>query len=435
MPKRVLAPVGAASAREVVVGSLIKFELKKICTQRVTQVAIVAIAALLAWVSVFNITSQFALDPNAVGSEYEGVSAIAQQRENAAALAGPITDEAATDALREWKTFMEGEEIAEQYRWDGSAAGTDAKAYWDFYAPRTNYLSLIVGPWMQGFEMPASVASRIDTSATLDLYGQARNKVAAELADGNSVFSYTDAEQTFWKEKAANVQTPVEYGYAGGWLDFFDMSVFLILALIATAIACANVFNTEYREKTDAVLLSTRFGKSKLGRAKALAAVIAASAIYLVMVAVLLGVPLVFFGADGAGLPLQLRELCNTYGLSVSAAVMTLCAVGYLVMLGLLGITMMLSSKMRSSMGILAIVAAIVIVPMMLSNLHNNVANHILFLFPYLALDANNFFDLVSYAVGPLVIEYPVILSIFYAGLFLAGVALSMRCFNKHQVA
>lgn len=157
-------------------GSLIRFELKKICSQRVTQVAVLAIAALLAWVTTFNITSQFALDPNAVGSEFEGTSAIAQQKENADALTGPITNEAATDAVREWKTFMEGDEIAAQYQWGGSTMGTDAEAYWDFYAPRTNYLSLIVGPWMQGFEMPVSVASRIDTNVTLDLYGQARQK-------------------------------------------------------------------------------------------------------------------------------------------------------------------------------------------------------------------------------------------------------------------
>ena len=124
-------------------GSLIRFELKKICSQRVTQVAVLAIAALLAWVTTFNITSQFALDPNAVGSEFEGTSAIAQQKENADALTGPITNEAATDAIREWKTFMEGDEIAAQYQWGGSTMGTDAKAYWNFYAPRTNYLSLI----------------------------------------------------------------------------------------------------------------------------------------------------------------------------------------------------------------------------------------------------------------------------------------------------
>ncbi len=416
-------------------GSLIKFELKKIYTQRVTQVAVIAIAALMVWVTTFNISSQYALDPNAVGKEFEGTSAIVQQKENADALAGPITDKAATDAIREWKAFMAGDEIAERYQWGGANMGTDAKVYWDFYAPRTNYLSLIVGPWMQGFEMPVSVASRIDTTVTLDLYEQARQKVASELVGGNQAFTYSEAEQTFWKEKASSIQTPVEYGYAGGWLDFFDMSVFLIFALIVCAIACASVFNTEYREKTDAVLLSTKLGKSKLGTAKVVASVIVASVVYLVMLVVLLGVPLAFFGTEGAGLPLQLRELCNAYSLSLGAAVLVICVVGYLVMLGLLGVTLLLSSRMRSSMGILAIIAAIVIVPMMMSNLHNNVANHILFLFPYLALDANNFFDMVSYSLGPLVVEYPVALAIFYAALFIAGAVLSKRWFSKHQVA
>lgn len=416
-------------------GSLIKFELKKICSQRVMQISIIAIAALLAWVSTFNITSQHALDPNALGSEFEGSSAIAQQKENANALAGPITDEAVTDAIREWKTFMEGDEIADEDRWDGSNMGANAQEYWDFYAPRTNYLSLIVGPWMQGFEMPVSVASRIDTSSTLDLYGQAQQKIASELEEGNSVFSYSDAEQAFWMGKAESVQTPTDYGYAGGWLDFFAMSAFLIFALIIMPIACAGVFSREYREKTDAVLLSTKLGRSKLGLAKVLASIITASAIYLVMVAVLLGVPLIFFGIDGAGLPMQLKELCNTYDLSVGAATLTLCAVGYVVMLGLLGITLLLSSKMRSSMGILAIIAAIVIIPMMMSNLHNNVANHILFLFPFLALDANNFFDMVSYSVGAIVIEYPIMLAMLYGLLFIVGSLVAVRCFSKHQVA
>ena len=213
------------------------------------------------------------------------------------------------------------------------------------------------------------------------------------------------------------------------------MSAFLIFALILMPIACANVFNKEYREKTDAVLLSTKLGRSKLGLAKVLASIIVASAIYLIMVAVLLGVPLIFFGLDGAGLPMQLRDLCNTYDLSVSAAALVLCAVGYVIMLGLLGLTLLLSSKMRSSMGILAIIAAILIVPMMMSNLHNNVANHVLFLFPFLALDANNFFDMISYSIGAVVMEYPVMLAMLYGLLFVVGFVLAIRSFNKHQVA
>lgn len=416
-------------------GSLIRYELKKICSQRVAQIAILAIAALLAWAATYNITSQYALNPNDVGSEYGGTAAITQQKADGDALAGPITDESATDAIREWKTFMDGEEIADRFQWTGPAVGADAKEYWDFYATRGSYLTLLVGPWMQGFEMPASVASRIDANTTLDLYGQAANKVMAELEGGSPIFTYTDAEQAFWRAKADNVKTPVEYGYAGGWLDFFDLSAFLIFALIATTIACANLFNMEYREKTDAVLLSTKLGKSKLGCAKVLAAIIVASAIYLAMIGVLLVVPLIFFGLDGADLPIQLRDLCNTYSLSAGAGVLVMCVVGYIIMMGLLGITLLLSSKMRSSMGILAIIAAIVIVPMMISNLHNNIANHIVYLFPFFALDANNFFDLVSYSIGPVVIEYPVMLAIVYGALFVGGIAVALRSFSKHQVA
>lgn len=84
---------------------------------------------------------------------------------------------------------------------------------------------------------------------------------------------------------------------------------FLIFALLAVVITCAGVFNVEYREKTDAILLSTKLGKSRLGKAKVLAAFIASSAIYWVSATLLLVVPLIFFGADGASLPLQAHLL------------------------------------------------------------------------------------------------------------------------------
>lgn len=77
-------------------------------------------------------------------------------------------------------------------------------------------------------------------------------------------------------------------------------------------------------------MLSTKLGKSKLGSAKVIASVIVASVVYLVMLAVLLGVPLAFFGTEGVGLPLQLRELYNANSLSLGAAVLLICVVGYL---------------------------------------------------------------------------------------------------------
>lgn len=417
-------------------GSLIRFELKKILSRRVMQVSLGVIFAMLCVITCFNITSQYALDPDQVGKEFEGTEAIAHLKENAHALAGPITDKGATEALREYKVFIGSDgEVKERYRPDRSIPGADAAEFWRFNATHGAYMSLLTQPWMSGFQMPVSVAATIDTSSTVDLYGQVHAKIASQLASTEGALTYTAAEKDFWLAKLDSVSMPVEYGYAGGWEDFLDLEQYLIFGLLAVVITCASVFNIEYREKTDAVLLSTRFGKTRLATAKVVAAVIVSSAIYWLMAFVLLVVPLVFFGAEGANLPIQASALTNTYSVSFSSASLICCLVGYLVMLGLLGITLLLSSRMRSSMGILAISVALVIVPLFVPNLSNNIANHVLFLFPYYALEPHNLFDMISYSIGPIVIEYPVMLSILFLVLFVAGSLLAARSFSKHQVA
>lgn len=417
--------------------SLIKYELKKMISRRVLQVSLGVVFAMICYILFFNISSQYALNPNKVGEEFEGTPAIAQIKANADALAGPITDEKATKVLREYKTFIDLDEgeIKDEYRADRADPGAEAAKYWRFNAAHGAYIALLTRPWMAGFQVPATAAASIDTSQTVDLYGRIHTKIESQLEDTEGTFTYTAAEKEFWLNKADGVSKPVEYGYAEGWKDFFDLGQFLVLALIAVTIACASVFNVEYREKTDAVLLSTKFGKTRLGKAKVIASIIASSCIYWFMTLMLLIVPLVFFGADGAGLLLQSMSLTNTYDLSYSAAAFIFCLIGYLAMLGLLGIILVCSARMRSSMGILAIGMAIVVAPALLPNLHNNFASHVLAVFPYLSLDPNNLFDMVSYSLGPVVIEYPVMLVILYGFLFVGGSLLAARSFKKHQVA
>lgn len=421
--------------------SLVKYELKKIASRRVTQVASAFILALLVVVSWLNISMQYALVPDQVGEEVEGVAAIAQQKANADALAGPITDEAATEAIRELQSFIGDDgEIAPEFQTriydeEAPAPTEDAERYWRFHSVYGKYLALLTNPYSPGYELPVTIASRMDTGQTLDLYGQARAKLESKLDDEQGEFAYTDAERAFWLDKAARVQTPVEYGYAGGWLDFLDMAQSLIFALLLAAIACAGAFNVEYRDRTDAVLLSTRLGKSRLGIAKVVAAFVVTTVLYAVTAAVLLGMPLALFGADGAGLPLQVRSLSNAYGLTVADASVAVCLAGYAATLALLGIVLALSSRMRSQMGILAIAAAIVLLPLFAPQLQNNVVNHVLYLFPYFALDPANLFGVVSYAAGPVVVEYPVVLAVLYLLVFAVGTAFAVRSFSRHQVA
>lgn len=415
--------------------SLIRFELKKNFSRRVVQISLGGVLAMLCVIALFNITSQYASNPNQVGGKLDGCAAIAQIKANATTLSGAITDEKATEILNEYKSFLDSEgEAKDEYRTDRSTPSAKAEEYWKFNAINDAYLNLLLRPWMEGYQMPDAVITTIDTSRNVDLYGQVRTKIESQLAKTDGSFTYTEAEKDFWLSKAEAVPTPVAYGDAGGWEDFLELVQFLIFALLAVVITCAGIFNVEYREKTDAILLSTKLGKSRLGNAKVLAAFIASSAIYGVFALLLLMVPLIFFGVDGAGLPLQAQSLTNTYRLSFSAASLICCLIGYLVMLGLLGIVLLLSARMKSSMGILALGVVIVIVPLFIPNLHNNLANHALFLFPYHALNPHNLFDMVSYSTGSLVVTYPVMLTILYSVLFVGGSLLAIRSFNKHQV-
>ena len=415
--------------------SLIAFELRKMFTKRVTQVSIGAILLIVAANIWFNLTFQYALDPDEVGVEFEGAPAAAQIKTNADALAGPITDEKATEVLREYQAFINPEgEIRDEFRTDGAVRGERAEEYWKFNATHYAYLGLLTQPWTTGYQMPVSVASTIDTSGTVDLYGQVRAKIASNL-DASGTFSYSDAEKDFWNSKAQGVSTPVEYGYAGGWKSFLGLVQHLIFALLAVVITCASIFNGEYRAKTDAVLLSTKFDKSKLGRAKVLAAVIAASAIYWLVALMVLAVPLVVAGLDGAGLPIQALILTNVYDISLAGASLTCCVVGYCATLALLGVVLALSARIDSPMGILAIGVVLVLAPVFVPAVSSSIANHVLYLFPYAALNPNNLFGMVSYAAGPVVIEYPVLCVGVYVVLFVVGVVFAGRVFRRHQVA
>lgn len=417
-------------------GSLIRYELKKMLSRRVSQVSIAAVLALVAVIAFFNITSQYALDPKEMGTEFEGTAAIAQIKANAEALAGPISDEEATEALREFKEFVGPDgEVKEEYRTDRKPYGEKADEYWEFSAKNGALMALLTSPWMQGYQMPVSVAATIDTTGTVDLYGRVRSKIASELGTNDGALSYNDNERAFWSEKAQGVRTPIEYGYAGGWEEFLNLAQFLIFAMLAVVITCASVFNGEYRAKTDAILLSTKFGKSRLGRAKAAASVISASAIYWVFAFVFLAIPLIFYGADGAGLPIQIYKITCTYGISLSAAALICCLVGYLATLALLGIVLALSAKIDSPMGILAVGVALILIPVFVPTMTSSIANHIIYLFPCNALNPFSLFGMVSYAIGPVVVELPVFLAAFYLLLFAAGITLAIGMFKRHQVA
>lgn len=413
--------------------SLVIFELKKILGRRVTQVSLAVLFALSLLFMSLNVFQQAAVNPAGDPPMLSGTAAIAQQRANAQQCAGPVTDEAVTAVVGEFRTFLnEDGEVKAPYDDPDTPEGAQFRAW---YHTHYQYLNLVLGPWMQGYEMPDVVAARVNTDEPLDVYGRAAAKLAATLADPDGRLAYTPAEQAFWLSRYDEVPKPVEYGYAGGWDDVLDCLGFLLFAMMAVVLACAPVFTGEYQQRTDAVVLATRCGKTKLPGAKVTAAVLLATAAYGLFSLVIVGVPLVFFGADGGALPVQIRSLTSAWGLTVAQAVAVGVGLGYAALLALLAVTLLLSARLRSSMAIFAIGIAVLVAPLLVPSIQNNVANHLLYLLPYFALDASTLLGPVSYAAGPLVLDYHATLFTAYAAVFLVCAPLAARTFAHHQVA
>ncbi len=161
---------------------------------------------------------------------------------------------------------------------------------------------------------------------------------------------------------------PIGYGWSGGWDNILDCTAFLVFAIFAACVTVTPLFASVSREGTDAVLLSTRNGRGRLVAAKLAAAVLyatalfavgaaigcgvslafygaggadlAATALFAVGAAIGCGVSLAFYGAGGADLAIQNYALASPYDLTMARAAALYICIFYLVMLGMLALTL-----------------------------------------------------------------------------------------------
>ena len=232
--------------------------------------------------------------------------------------------------------------------------------------------------------------------------------------------------------RAVGIASPLEWGYADGWVSAFNWTTFLGFAVAALCVALSGVFSSEYQNRTDSIVLPTKLGKSALPLAKVVASLIFTTVYWWIVVAAMMGGIFAFFGTEGAGLPVQVSGFTNLYPLTIGKATLLRCLLGYVVALGMAALTLLLSSKVRS-----AVVPAIVPVSLMLLGLVGIFFNPTAKLAGLLPLGGMtwSYMQTVSYAVGPLALDLPKVLLLLYGVMLLALTPLAMRAFTRHQVA
>lgn len=418
---------------------LILFEIKKMLTRRTALAANVGVVVFLVAIMALNVVQAKTTD--ASGAILSGTDAIAQSRQEADAHAGAITPErAAADIAAYQERLFSRIDRDEVTQMTGSAvydlmfqSFSDEEVY-ELYNP---YWSWLLRPWRVSGEEPAQTAARVTPEMAADWYGASADLIRQALDDGQGgMWEYSETERAYWTEMRASVPEPVSYGYSGGWDNVVNCAPFLVFSILAVCVTLAPTFSYEYSSGTDAVVLATRRGRSQLVAAKVVAGLVYATVLFALCAGIIVGVSLVFYGADGFGLSIQSMALSSPYPLTAGQAALVLVGLMYVACLGFACLTLALSSRTRSTLAVFLTDVVLVLLTGLVPTAGVAILERVLALFPLnFANFSVPFSALESYPLGPVVLDLIGMVVVTYALVSLVSTPLAALSFRRHQVA
>jgi len=360
-----------------------------------------------------------------------GLAGIAYEKEQTTKYTVLLSEDYIANTINEYqKLFDDPENVG----YDGNEEFIIGDAYWQYVAPQEKLLMMIAANYNQPGEYTGINKLRdVDLTAGANFYQTRESKIYALLTTPSRRLS--DEQKSFWLKMNSKVATPFGYGYCEGWKTLLTSTELLVLAIFAICIVVTPVFAGEYQAGTDALLLSAKYGKTKLISAKVAAVFIFGLLTFTLHVLVACGLPLWSFGLDGWDLPVQIVNTSIPYPFTFQQAVMVNVAIIYCVLLALLSLTMCLSASMKNSYLVLGVLTAVVFLPVFLSPTDTaGIYNTILFLLPYRStmLELNKY---ISYQFGSVVIDVHMLRIILYVVFTVLLLPLTRSSFRRHQAA
>ena len=360
----------------------------------------------------------------------KGADGIAYEKGRYADLSVPLSEEYVAKTIREVQELFEN---PDNIGYDGNEQFLIGDAYWNGVAPREKLLNLIANVYSSPNDIWGyNNLPDLNIKDGASFYQTMGGKIQALLNNPSRALS--NEQKEYWGSMADKVDTPLQYGYYEGWEVIISSFELLMFALLAICMVAAPVFSGEYQTGTDAVLLSAKYGKTKLATAKIAATFLFGTVAFILHIIVACGLPLIAFGADGWNLPLQIANTAIPYPFTFLQAVLINIGIIFLVLFAMIGFTLFLSSKMKSPYLVLIILVPILFIPLFLTP--NGTAggyNLALFLLPYRAA-MPEFGKYISYQFGGLVLDVLTVRVILYALLTLIMLPLAGLGFKKHQV-
>lgn len=414
---------------------LLVFELKKIIRKKLNIVVLLGSFILLVILFILPVVQFISFDKD--GNQRRGFSAIKLEKQRHEELSGALTEERIKkDILQYQELFHNPNNVIIN---DGKKELNDS-TFSKYVAPKMYYWGLINNNYglPNIYDYSFSEIKNLDIRNEANFYNQ-KNKKISQLLDANyKDWNYSDQEKSFWLEKSSGISIPYEYGYHEGWKTLLNCIELMSLFIITICICIAPIFSGEYQSGADNIILSSKYGKSKLIFSKILAAFIFSMVVYTLYILVALGIVLLSFGIDGWNLPIQIINSIIPYSLTFLSAIIICIITLYLVMLAMVSITLLLSAKMKTSFSVLISIISIIIIPFFFKiSETNGIWNHIYMLLPSTSclpvfnLDATNYF---SYPFPRFTLDVLAMRIISYSIISIICVPFAYNIFKRHQV-
>lgn len=245
----------------------------------------------------------------------------------------------------------------------------------------------------------------------------------------------TEQQADYWNKKANEIDG-CTFGYCAGWRQILYMGDWFLLIMVVVCISVAPVFAGEYQSKCDSLFLCMKYGKSKLVTAKIMAAVSFATVVYWGITIAYSLVCLLVYGMEGAALPVQMQNPTTVigYDMTMAQAAVLLMVFGYIVTLGMTGITLLFSALLKNPFYVIVFAFLVIVVPLFAQALKLGYTfSHILYLFPSMV----TFFEYDSfhaYSIGKMVFNWQsASMIVNMAGAVIFSL-LAQLIFKRHEV-
>lgn len=180
--------------------------------------------------------------------------------------------------------------------------------------------------------------------------------------------SLSEEEKQFWRIQEAKVEVPIVFRYTEGYSVLFS-SVYTIglLVIFMVSVCLGGVFPEEQKQRTDQLILSSKYGRNDIYWAKFMAGLFVAFEMTCIFIVVTFFIAFVLYGADGFDGAFQLIYEGNSNPISVGQAILIAYAVVLVVGIFTGALTMFLSEVLHSSTGTLAIIIGSMVLTMLIN--------------------------------------------------------------------